>query len=45
MENQYGKEQLPIISQAIMNALIQHFNVPEDDYFQVFHSQRKRVLF
>lgn len=40
MENQYGTQQLPMISRAIMSALIQHFNVPEDDYFQVFHSHK-----
>ncbi|AIQ12336.1 tautomerase family protein [Paenibacillus durus] len=38
LEHQYGTHQLPIISRAIMGALIQHFNVPEDDYFQVFHA-------
>ncbi|MGO4185420.1 tautomerase family protein [Paenibacillus sp. TAF43_2] len=45
MENQYGKEQLPIISHAIMNALIQHFNVPEDDCFQVFHSHKESEFY
>lgn len=39
-EGQYEPTELPVISQAIMEALIEHFHVPEDDYFQVFHAHK-----
>ncbi|OPA80968.1 hypothetical protein BVG16_01065 [Paenibacillus selenitireducens] len=38
LENQYESGQLKLISCEIMNALIAHFRVPEEDYFQVFHA-------
>lgn len=40
LENQYDAQQLPIISHDIMSALVEHFNVPEDDFFQVFHAHK-----
>lgn len=40
MEQQYTSQQISIISQTIMKALIQHFKVPEDDYFQIFHAHK-----
>ncbi|WP_438497546.1 tautomerase family protein [Paenibacillus sp. IHBB 3054] len=40
LENKYDAEQLPIISRDIMSALVEHFNVPEDDFFQVFHAHK-----
>ncbi|MCR2805412.1 tautomerase family protein [Paenibacillus soyae] len=38
MKPQYEPSQLERVSQTIMHALIQHFNVPADDLFQVFHA-------
>ncbi|WP_339223737.1 tautomerase family protein [Paenibacillus sp. FSL H8-0332] len=40
LENKYDAQQLPIISREIMNALREHFNVPQDDFFQVFHAHK-----
>lgn len=40
LENKYDAEQLPNISRDIMSALVEHFNVPEDDFFQVFHAHK-----
>ncbi|MDQ0193548.1 tautomerase family protein [Paenibacillus wynnii] len=40
LEPQYEADQLERISQTIMSALIQHFNVPDDDLFQVFHAHK-----
>ncbi|NHN31513.1 tautomerase family protein [Paenibacillus agricola] len=40
LENQYESEQLTQISRVVMQVLIQHFDVPEDDCFQVFHSHK-----
>ncbi|MGD8188503.1 tautomerase family protein [Brevibacillus ginsengisoli] len=40
MENQYTERDLPIISQCIMSALIEQFNIPEKDFFQVFHAHK-----
>ncbi|WP_405116751.1 tautomerase family protein [Paenibacillus sp. FSL K6-1217] len=31
---------MPIISREIKNALREHFNVPQDDFFQVFHAHK-----
>lgn len=45
MEEQYDTRQLEQISKTIMCALIIHFNVPEDDYFQVFHAHRAGEFF
>ncbi len=44
-ENHYDTKQLSIISETIMKALVQHFNVPEDDYFQVFHAHKASEFF
>ncbi|MWC28824.1 tautomerase family protein [Paenibacillus sp. MMS18-CY102] len=41
LEQAYSDQQLKAASEAIMAALTVHFNVPEDDYFQVFHAHRK----
>ncbi|MFC5451295.1 tautomerase family protein [Paenibacillus aestuarii] len=41
MEKQYASHQLPLISQTIMEAIIKHFQVPEDDCFQVFHAHKR----
>lgn len=40
LDNKYDDQQLPIISREIMNALREHFNVPQDDFFQVFHAHK-----
>jgi len=45
LEQQYEPRQLERISQTIMEALIQHFNVPKDDLFQVFHAHKKEEFF
>jgi phenylpyruvate tautomerase PptA (4-oxalocrotonate tautomerase family) len=45
LENQYESDQLITISGEIMSSLIQHFDVPEDDYFQVFHGHRASEFF
>jgi len=45
LEQQYGDVQLQHISQIIMQALIDHFNVPEDDCFQVFHAHSKEEFY
>lgn len=45
MENQHEEQDLPVISRCIMRALIEHFNVPEEDYFQVFHAHKPSEFF
>lgn len=45
LENQYTDNQFLGISQCIMSALIEHFNVPIDDYFQVFHAHKKSEFY
>jgi phenylpyruvate tautomerase PptA (4-oxalocrotonate tautomerase family) len=40
LEQQYAADQLKQISLVIMDALVEHFNVPEDDFFQVYHAHR-----
>ncbi|WP_282936851.1 tautomerase family protein [Paenibacillus sp. RC67] len=45
LENQYEEKELPIISKSIMRALIEHFNVPEQDYFQVFHAHKQSEFY
>ncbi|NQX49322.1 tautomerase family protein [Paenibacillus tritici] len=40
LENKYDDQQLPVISREIMSALVEHFNVPPDDFFQVFHAHK-----
>lgn len=34
LENKYDEPQLSAISQVIMHALMEHFHVPEDDFFK-----------
>ncbi|WP_068621404.1 tautomerase family protein [Paenibacillus tuaregi] len=41
MEQQYNSLQLKQISHMIMEVLIQHFHVPEEDLFQVFHAHKR----
>ncbi|MNI63099.1 Tautomerase enzyme [compost metagenome] len=41
LEHQYELNKLEQISQTIMRALVEHFNVPKDDLFQVFHSHKE----
>jgi phenylpyruvate tautomerase PptA (4-oxalocrotonate tautomerase family) len=40
LKPQYEPAQLERVSQTIMSALVQHFKVPADDLFQVFHSHQ-----
>ncbi|QUL56807.1 tautomerase family protein [Paenibacillus tritici] len=40
LEDKYDDQQLPVISREIMSALVEHFNVPPDDFFQVFHAHK-----
>ncbi|WP_369809949.1 tautomerase family protein [Gracilibacillus caseinilyticus] len=39
-EEQYSKKELQFISTQIMNSLIKEFDVPYDDFFQVFDSHK-----
>lgn len=45
LERQYGASQTHQISKTIMNALIEHFHVPEDDLFQVFHTHKREEFY
>lgn len=45
LEQQYKADQLKLISKVIMSALIEHFNVPEDDFFQVYHAHRAEEFY
>ncbi|EFM12568.1 4-oxalocrotonate tautomerase [Paenibacillus curdlanolyticus YK9] len=45
LEQRYSEQQLKAISEGIMHALIEHFNVPEEDCFQVFHAHRASEFF
>ncbi len=45
MEDQYTEKGLPGISRSIMNALIEHFQVPAKDYFQVFHAHKQSEFY
>ncbi|SDD83967.1 Tautomerase enzyme [Paenibacillus sp. UNCCL117] len=38
LKSHYESAQLERVSHTLMSALIQHFEVPADDLFQVFHS-------
>ncbi|KRE70716.1 tautomerase family protein [Paenibacillus sp. Soil750] len=40
-ENQYDHKKLGQISRIIGSELVEYFNVPEDDVFQVFHSHKE----
>jgi hypothetical protein len=44
-EDQYEGEELPLISREIHAALMEHFRVPEDDYFQLFHAHKPGEFF
>lgn len=45
MEQQYTEQELSDISCCIMNALIEHFQVPEKDYFQAFHAHKQSEFY
>ncbi|KAF6582095.1 tautomerase family protein [Paenibacillus sp. EKM211P] len=45
MEQQYTEQELPGISRCIMNALIEHFQVPPKDYFQAFHAHKQNEFY
>lgn len=45
LKNQYSPQQLSEISETIMKALIAHFNVPKEDYFQVFHAHQRHEFY
>ncbi|OAS15397.1 tautomerase family protein [Paenibacillus oryzisoli] len=40
-EHQYDRNKLGQISRIIGNSLVDYFNVPEEDRFQVFHSHKE----
>ncbi|WP_058829358.1 tautomerase family protein [Paenibacillus polymyxa] len=44
-EQQYTEQELPGISCCIMTALIEHFQVPPKDYFQVFHAHKQSEFY
>ncbi|ADO55763.1 tautomerase family protein [Paenibacillus polymyxa] len=44
-EQQYTEQELPGISRCIMTALIEHFQVPPNDYFQVFHAHKQSEFY
>ncbi|CAM3175300.1 tautomerase family protein [Paenibacillus lupini] len=44
-EDQYAGGELPLISREIHAALMEHFRVPEDDYFQLFHAHKPSEFF
>ncbi|GAA4725184.1 tautomerase family protein [Brevibacillus fulvus] len=45
LQERYQPQQLEQVSQAIMRSLVQHFKVPADDYFQVFHAHQASEFF
>lgn len=45
LEDKYKENELQLISQCIMRVLIRNFNVPENDYFQVFHAHKPSEFF
>lgn len=45
MEEQYNEKKLHLISKNILDALIEEFDVPKKDYFQVFHSHKKEEFY
>ncbi|KAF6619113.1 MULTISPECIES: tautomerase family protein [Paenibacillus] len=45
LEQQYTEQELPGISRCIMNALIEHFQVPPKDYFQAFHAHKQSEFY
>ncbi|WP_141431055.1 tautomerase family protein [Bacillus sp. 03113] len=44
-EEQYNEKKLHLISKNILDALIEEFDVPKKDYFQVFHSHKKEEFY
>ncbi|MDT8715421.1 tautomerase family protein [Clostridium sp. 19966] len=44
-EEKYNKNALTLISKNILNSLIEDFNIPPKDYFQVFHSHKEEEIF
>lgn len=44
-EKKYKKKDLSLISNSILTSLIEDFNIPQKDYFQVFHSHKKEEVF
>lgn len=45
LENEYQENELQMISKSIMKVLMENFNVPENDYFQVFHAHKPSEFF
>lgn len=41
----YNKENLEKVSEGIHQSLIEHFNIPEDDYFQMFFPYQANHFF
>lgn len=44
-EENYTKKELSAISKNILNSLIEEFNIPPKDYFQIFNSHKKEEIF
>ncbi|OOM78294.1 tautomerase family protein [Clostridium sp. BL-8] len=44
-KDKYNKKELSLISENILNSLIEKFNIPSNDYFQVFDSHKKEEIF
>ncbi|MGO4109498.1 tautomerase family protein [Paenibacillus sp. YAF4_2] len=44
-EDQYEGKELSLISLEIHAALMEHFHVPVDDYFQLFHAHKPGEFF
>jgi Uncharacterized protein, 4-oxalocrotonate tautomerase homolog len=38
LRHRYDEQRLNRVSESIMRALVEHFNVPRDDFFQVYHA-------
>lgn len=38
LRHRYDEQRLNRVAESIMRALVEHFNVPEDDFFQVYHA-------
>lgn len=44
-EEKYNKKDLSLISKNLLNSLIEEFNVPKKDYFQVFDPHKKEEIY
>lgn len=44
-EEQYSDKDLQFISTQIMDSLIKEFDVPHDDFFQVFNSHKNEQFY